>query len=86
MTLINNNYGDIMESFITDEGKTIYYKVVDNYSEKVKVVNGVEKIGRYIYFYNDKEDFIKSERIYGEYDEMQNISPIIAKKYYEKET
>ena len=47
-----------MEWFITDNGKTIYYKVVDNYSEKVKVINSIEKIGRRIYFYNDKEDFI----------------------------
>lgn len=73
-----------MESFITDDGKTIYYKVVDNYSEKVKVINGIEKIGRRIYFYNDKENFINSERIYGDFDEMQNISPVYAKAVYEK--
>ena len=73
-----------MGSFIIEEGKTIYYKVVDNYSEKVRFVDGVERIGRYIYFYNDKEAFIKSERIYGDYDEMQNISPIYAKEIYEK--
>ena len=53
-----------MGSFIIEESKTIYYKVVDNYSEKTRVVNGVERIGRYIYFYNDKDEFIKSERIY----------------------
>lgn len=79
-----NEAGGNMGSFIIEEGKTIYYKVVDNYSEKVRVVNGVERIGRYIYFYNDKEDFIKSERIYGDYDEMQNISPVYAKAVYEK--
>ena len=73
-----------MGSFIIEESKTIYYKVVDNYSEKTRVVNGVERIGRYIYFYNDKDEFIKSERIYGDYDEMQNISPIYAKEIYEK--
>ena len=74
-----------MLSFITEEGETIYYKVVDNYSEKVKIINGVEKIGRYIYFYNEKEDFIKWRRIYGEFDEMQNVSPIVAKETYEKD-
>ena len=73
-----------MEWFITDDVKTIYYKVVDNYSEKVKVINGIEKIGRRIYFYNDKEDFINSERVYGDFDEMQNISHIHAKEVYEK--
>ena len=73
-----------MEKFLGNDGKTIYYKVVDNYSEKVRVVNGVEKVGRYIYFYDEKQDLIKWERVYGEYDEMQNISPIYAKEIYEK--
>ena len=73
-----------MEKFLANDGKTIYYKVVDNYSEKVRVVNGVEKVGRYIYFYDEKQDLIKWERVYGEYDEMQNISPIYAKDIYEK--
>jgi len=73
-----------MEKFLANDGKTIYYKVVDNYSEKVRVVNGVEKVGRYIYFYDEKQDLIKWERVYGEYDEMQNISPIYAKEIYEK--
>ena len=72
-----------METFIADNGKHIYYKIVDNYSDKMKVINGVEKIGRYIYFYDEKRTLIKWERIYGDYDDMQNISPIIAKKYYE---
>ncbi|MBQ8146432.1 MAG: hypothetical protein IJ039_06570 [Clostridia bacterium] len=73
-----------MDKFITDDGQIIFYKVVDNYSEKVKVVNGIEKIGRRIYFYNDKENFINSERVYGDFDEMQNISHIYAKEVYEK--
>ena len=72
-----------METFIADNGKRIYYKIVDNYSEKMKVINGEEKIGRYIYFYDEKRALIKWEKIYGNYDEMQNISTIIAKKYYE---
>lgn len=74
-----------MLSFVSNDGKIIYYKVVDNYSEKIKIINGVEKIGRYIYFYNEKEDFIKWKRIYGEFDEMQNISPLVAKASYEKD-
>ena len=73
-----------MEKFLANDGKTIYYKVVDNYSEKVRVVNGVEKVGRYIYFYDEKQDLIKWERVYGEYYEMQNISPVYAKAVYEK--
>ena len=73
-----------MESFIANDGRVIYYKVVDNYSEKPVVRKGVEKIGRYIHYCDDKGEFIKMERIYGDYDDMQNISPIVAKQHFEK--
>ena len=73
-----------MENFVANDGRVIYYKVVDNYSEKPVVRKGVEKIGRYIHYYDDKGEFIKMERIYGDYDDMQNISPIVAKQHFEK--
>lgn len=73
-----------MERFIADDGRTICYNIVDNYSEKPVVRNGVEKIGRYIHYYDDKGEFIKMERIYGDYDDMQNISSIDAKQHFEK--
>lgn len=74
-----------MERFIVDDGRTIFYKVVDNYSEKPVVRNGVEKIGRYIHYYDDNGDFIKMERIWGDYDDMQNVSPIDAQRNFEKQ-
>ena len=73
-----------MEKFIANDGRCIYYKVVDNYSEKPVIRKGVEKIGRFIHYFDEKGEFIKPERIYGEYDEMQNISPIVAKQYFEQ--
>lgn len=73
-----------MEKFIANDGRCIYYKVVDNYSEKPVIRKGVEKIGRFIHYFDEKGEFIKTERIYGEYDEMQNISPIVAKQYFEQ--
>lgn len=73
-----------MEKFIANDGRCIYYKVVDNYSEKPVIRKGVEKIGRFIHYFDEKGEFIKHKRIYGEYDEMQNISPIVAKQYFEQ--
>ena len=73
-----------MDQFIANDGRTIDYKVVDNYSEKPVVRKGVERIGRYIHYYDEKGEFIKMERIYGEYDDMQNISAIVAKRHFEK--
>ena len=73
----------MMEKFIANDGRTIYYKVVDNYSEKPVIRKGVEKIGRYIYYYDAKGEFIKMERIFGEYDDMQNITPIDARQHFE---
>lgn len=72
-----------MDQFIENDGRTIDYKVVDNYSEKPVVRKGVERIGRYIHYYDEKGEFIKMERIYGEYDDMQNISAIVAKRHFE---
>lgn len=73
-----------MESFITDDGKTIYYRVVDNYSEKPRIIRGVEKIGRFIHYYDEKQEFIKMSPIWGTYDEMQFITPILAKEEFER--
>lgn len=73
-----------MENFVANNGRTIYCKVVDNYSEKPVVRKGVEKIGRYIHYYDNKDEFIKMERIYGDYNDMQNISSIVAKQHFEK--
>lgn len=73
-----------MGYFISNEGKQIYYEITDNYCEKAKVICEKEKIGRYIYFYDDKKNLIKTVRIYGTYDEMQNISSMAAKRYFEK--
>lgn len=40
-----------MENLVANDGRVIYYKVVDKYSEKPMVRKGVEKIGRYIHYY-----------------------------------
>lgn len=72
-----------MNQFVAENGDAIYYEVEDNYSERPKIVHGVEKIGRYIYYYDSQGQYIKFKRIYGEYDAMQNISPMYAKQVFE---
>lgn len=73
-----------MNNFIANDARIIYYKIVDNYSEKTIVRKKVEKITRYIHYYDDNGEFIKMKKIYGNYDDMQNISSFDAKQYFEK--
>jgi len=73
-----------VEKFIANDGRCIYYKVIDNYSEKPIIRKGVEKIGRFIHYFDEKGEFIKTERIYGEDEDMKNISSTVAKQYFEK--
>ncbi len=63
-------------------GQTRLETITDNFSEKPKMIRGKEKIGRFINYYNDTGKFIKMQRIWGTYDEMQNISPTVAKDYF----
>lgn len=71
-----------MGSFIAKDGRTISFKVTDNYSEKPKMIRGEEKIGRFIHYYDDKGEFIKMEPVWGTYDEMQFVTPIYAKEVF----
>ena len=73
-----------MDRFTANDGRIISFKVTDNYSEKPRIRNGEETIGRFLHFYNDDTgEFIKMKRIWGTYDEMQNISAIDAKSQFE---
>ena len=74
-----------MDRFTANDGRNISFKVTDTYSEKPRISHGEETIGRFLYFYNaDTGEFIKMKRIWGTYDEMQNISPIDAQRNFEK--
>ena len=73
-----------MDSFVSNDGRTIVFKITDNYSEKPKMIHGEEYIGRFIHFY-ENDDAIKMRRIWGTYDKMQNISAIDAKAYFEND-
>ena len=67
------------------EGKTIHYRVTDKFDEKPRLIQGVEKISRYLHYYNDKLELLGFCVVYGTYDEMQNIHPIYAERVYKKE-
>ena len=73
-----------MNNFIAKDGRTISFQITDNYSEKPKMVRGKEKIGRFINFYDERGMFIKMTRIWGTFDEMQNVTPCDAKKHFEE--
>lgn len=55
------------------EGKKISYSITDNYSE-IKNCNGVEKISRYINFFDENGDNLGTSIIYGEVEALQNIN------------
>ncbi len=73
-----------MDGCFTHQNIKIYYKVTDNWQEKPRVINGVEKIGRYFHFYDDNEKPLGMYRAYDEYEKLQNISHFLAEEYYIK--
>lgn len=65
------------------EGKKISYSITDNYSE-IKNFNGVEKISRYINFFDENGDNLGTRVIYGEVEALQNINWKDALEYYKE--
>lgn len=72
------------DGFFWIDDKKIFYWISDDWSEKPRVVRGVEKIKRKILFYNDKFGLLGSYNAYDEYEKLQNISPFLAEEYYIK--
>ena len=78
------NKFDGMDGMFEYDGKDIYYRITDNYNERPRIVKGIEKIGRYLNFYDDNLNPLGVRRIYGTYDEMNNIHSQYAKREYEE--
>lgn len=55
------------------EGKKISYSITDNCSE-IKNYKGVEKMSRYIDFFDENGDTLGTNVIYGEVEALQNIT------------
>ena len=64
------------------DGQIVQYTISDNYSQKPKVICGVETISRNILFFDNNGTSLGMNVMYGDYDEMQNISPATVKEYY----
>lgn len=73
-----------MEGVFNFNGESIKYKIIDNSLESIQVVKGIEKMGRYIYFYNSQNESIGFLRIYDTVERMTNISLQDASKWYEE--
>lgn len=73
-----------MDGVFNFNGESIKYKIIDNSLESIQVVRGIEKMGRYIYFYNSQNESIGFLRIYDTVERMTNISSQDASKWYEE--
>lgn len=73
-----------MVGYFNYEDKTIFYSITDNWSEKPKVIHGIEKIGRFLNYYDAQGNSLGLFRVYDEYDKLQNISAVDAEMYYIK--
>lgn len=73
-----------MDGVFNFNGESIKYKIIDNSLESIQVVRGIEKMGRYIYFYNSQNESIGFLRIYDTVERMTNILSQDASKWYEE--
>ena len=71
-----------MDGHFEYEGGIIYYRIADDCYASPQTRKGIEKIGLNLFFYNSNKTLVKTKPIWGEYDDLQNISPIDALKYY----
>ncbi|MBR0276876.1 MAG: hypothetical protein IJQ50_00235 [Clostridia bacterium] len=67
----------------TYNGEIIKFRITDN-SYPIRKVKGTEKMSRYIHFYKSNGDNLGFTPIYGTVEEMTNLSPFDAHKWYEK--
>lgn len=73
-----------MDGVFNFNGESIKYKIIDNSLESIQVVRGVEKMGRYIYFYNSQNESIGFLHVFDTVERMTNISSQDAFKWYEE--
>ena len=81
---MDKNYIE-MDGCFEYNNEIIYYQIADNWNEKPKMVSGVEKMGRYLNFYSADKKLLKTKRVYGDFEAMQNISSTVALEYHVKE-
>ena len=76
----------IQDDFIQFEykGETLFCKITDNNSP-IRTVRGIEKMNRYLNFYNkNREAIITGWAKYGTVEEMTNISQLMLEQWYEE--
>lgn len=63
-----------MDGSFDYKGSKISFQITDNKNLGVCIVNGIEKMTRYICFYDSCGNCIGVKSIYGNVEEMQNIT------------
>ena len=72
-----------MDGSFEIEGETIYYRITDD-TKPIRMVRGVEKMGRYISFYKESGEHIGTTSIYDTYERMSNITHFDAAEWYKE--
>lgn len=73
-----------MDGSFDYKGIKIRFRITDNVNSGVCIVNGIEKMSRYITFYDECGNSIGVKSIYGNVEEMQNITVQQALLWYEE--
>lgn len=73
-----------MDGSFDYKGVKIRFQITDNVNSGLYIVNGIEKISRYITFYDECGNNIGVKSIYGNVEEMQNITVQQALLWYEE--
>jgi hypothetical protein len=69
------------DGFFVHEGNRIFYNITEN-DRPIQMINGVEKMSRFITFYDAGEQNLGTRAIYGEIEKLQNIWPEDALNWY----
>lgn len=73
-----------MDGSFDYKGSKISFQITDDQTSGVYMLNGVEKMSRYINFYDSCGNNVGAKRIYGNVEEMQNITIQQASLWYEE--
>ena len=63
------------------DGKTIYYRIVDN-GQPIRKIKGIEKFGRDIQYADSRRFVLYTHHIYGKYEEMTNLDSFMIEGWF----
>ena len=69
------------DGYFEYDGKTIYYRIVDD-SQPIRKIKGVEKFGRDIQYTDSQRFVLYTHHIYGEFEEMANLDKFMIENWF----